>query len=220
MGIIEKVFDLQVTLDEMDWYKDRTNAFSKYDYVSEYVYKQNFKKALIENRMTFKLDEMERKTSYAQSIGANQHSTIITFEACLTDVDTGEFEVYLISGEGSDALDKGGAKAYTQAYKSFISTNFSISGDVDDENNSGEKVLTNIQVTPRELAKLTSDLGKLKADAVVADDQNLILDVTGFIRELGTETKKFTVLKSDRLKEVNKTMKDMETKIKNVGRTK
>lgn len=215
MGIYEKIYDLQVSLDEMEWYKDKRNDYSEYKYVSEYVYKTNWRKALIDNRLIFQMDEVDREINFTYQTGAKQHHTIIKYEATLTDVDTGEFHVYVFSGEGSDGLDKGGAKAYTQGLKTFISTNFAISGNVNDEDNSGQAVIQAIDATPKELQDLLNDFGKLKADATNLESDTLLKDVVTLIKDTSKESDSFKSLKASRLKEIREVMDKLQTKIKN-----
>lgn len=218
MGIYEKIFNLQVTLDGMEWYKDGTNDYSKYKYISEYVYKSNWREALIENRLLFNMSEIDRVIKYASETGANQHHTVVFFEGTLIDIDSGEIASYTFSGEGSDALDKGGAKSYTQGLKSFIASNFSISGDANDENNPGNSVIENIQATPKELNDLKQSLADMRALVSTTKDDDIKKDVATFIKDLSEESDRFIRLKADRLKEINKTIKTLNTKINNILR--
>ena len=117
--------------------KDRVNEHSNYQYFSEAGYKNLFTELLSQNGLELTSNEI----SYEMFETTNEkmpNGRHVTFEFKLSDVDTGFYEVSVVSGEGLDVGDKAGYKADTGAIKYYLANTFLVATGDDPENDSPE----------------------------------------------------------------------------------
>lgn len=138
LTFLQKLQKLQDIMGSFAWEKDGINRFQSYKYVSEKQYKQNFKKALKEAGLIWKMETIGREYIEQISGSDKMHMVICDFKGQLIDPDTGEREEYLFSGSGADNGDKALYKAVTGGHKFFLASNFNVAEDNDPENDEGE----------------------------------------------------------------------------------
>jgi len=129
-------------MGEMDAYapKDGMNTFHKYEYTSISQYVAHVRPALVEQGL-FIIPRLLKRTDY------DDHTTDVLMEYTIVDSESGEYISTQLEGRGQDStkdgkrLDKGPYKAYSGAFKYFLSEMFMIASgdDPDDGENSGKQ---------------------------------------------------------------------------------
>lgn len=100
------------------------NDFDHYKYFSEAQYKELFTELFSENGLEMKFSEVGYDTFEGTQKQSN--GRLVRLEFRLTDIDTGFYEITLITGEAIDKGDKAGYKAYTGALKYFLADTFMV----------------------------------------------------------------------------------------------
>lgn len=100
------------------------NDFDHYRYFSEAQYKELFTELFSENGLEMKFSEVGYDTFEGTQKQSN--GRLVKLEFRLTDIDTGFYEITLITGEAIDKGDKAGYKAYTGALKYFLADTFMV----------------------------------------------------------------------------------------------
>lgn len=105
--------------------KDKVNTYDGYSYTSEAMYKKVFNELVTPAglELSVSLEEVNRWVTDAKT---NKYFTEVRLKFELMDIDTGFSEVSFFNGEGADKSDKALYKAYTGAYKYFVSTTFNL----------------------------------------------------------------------------------------------
>ena len=91
---------------------------------SEAQYKELFTELFSENGLEMKFSEVGYDTFEGTQKQSN--GRLVKLEFRLTDIDTGFYEITLITGEAIDKGDKAGYKAYTGALKYFLADTFMV----------------------------------------------------------------------------------------------
>ena len=136
MTFLQKLKLLQDIMGDYAWEKDGINRHQSYKYVTEKQYKQNFKKALKQAGLLWKMETLEHQ--YIPDVTEKQHMVICKFKGVITDPETGEKEEYLFNGSGADNGDKALYKAVTGGHKFFLAANFNVAEDNDPEGDENE----------------------------------------------------------------------------------
>ncbi|MBT9168841.1 MAG: hypothetical protein DDT19_02189 [Syntrophomonadaceae bacterium] len=131
-AFLQKLKTLQDIMGDFAWEKDGINRHQSYKYVTEKQYKNNFKKALRQTGLIWKMETV--KSEFIPAISDKMHMVLCEFKGQLIDPDTGEREEYLFSGSGADTGDKALYKAVTGGHKFFLAANFNVAEDSDPEN--------------------------------------------------------------------------------------
>lgn len=143
--------------------KGATNEYDKYKYFSEAQYKELFTELFSEHGLEIKFTELEYATFEGTEKQANGRMPKIEFS--LIDIDTGFYEVTVITGEGIDKGDKAGYKAYTGALKYYLADTFMVATGDDPEKESPDHKMNNkneiAKATPKQVElvkKLVTDI--------------------------------------------------------------
>lgn len=83
VSFYEKLKLLQDIMGEFPWEKDGINRHQSYKYVTEKQYKQNFKKALKQAGLLWKMETLEYQ--YIPDVTEKQHMVICKFRGMITD---------------------------------------------------------------------------------------------------------------------------------------
>jgi len=156
LALLKKLEKLQDVMGSFAWEKDGINHHQRYKYVTEKQYKQNFKKALKEAGLLWKMDTI--KVTLHPNITDKMNMVEAQFIGTLTDPDTGECEEYFFCGTGADAGDKGLYKAVTGGHKYFLSANFNVSEDNDPESDVDELPRVSPPASPEKREELKQEL--------------------------------------------------------------
>ena len=132
----QKLKKLQDIMGDFPWEKDGINRYQSYKYITEKQYKTNFKKALKEVGLLWKMEQLEYQ--FIPEISDKMHLVICKFKGYLIDPETGEYEEYIFFGSGSDNGDKALYKAVTGGLKFFLAANFNVAEDNDPESDVDE----------------------------------------------------------------------------------
>lgn len=128
------------------------NTYDKYTYFSEAQYKELFTELFSSHGIELSFSEEEYCTFDGK--GNMPNGRLVKLRFRLTDIDTGETEETIITGEALDRADKAGYKAYTGALKYFLATTFMVAtGDEVEASVSNVKSATIQQPKNREPAK-------------------------------------------------------------------
>jgi hypothetical protein len=131
LTFLQKLKNLQDIMGEYAWEKDGINRFQSYKYITEKQYKQNFKKALKQIGLLWKMETVEYQ--YIPDVSDKMHIVICKFKGVLLDPETGEHEEYIFFGSGADNGDKALYKAITGGLKFFLAANFNVAEDMEPE---------------------------------------------------------------------------------------
>lgn len=153
---LQKLKTLQDIMGEFSWEKDGINRHQSYKYVTERQYKANFKKALKQAGLIWKMETVHHE--FIPDISDKQHLVLCDFKGQLIDPDTGEREEYLFSGSGADVGDKALYKAVTGGHKFFLASNYNVSEDMEPENDKEEVPATKPPATPEKREEIKKDL--------------------------------------------------------------
>ena len=86
MTFYQKLKKLQDIMGEFPWEKDGINRFQSYKYITEKQYKQNFKKALKQVGLLWKVEQQEYQ--YIPDVSDKMHMVICKFKGMLIDPET------------------------------------------------------------------------------------------------------------------------------------
>jgi len=141
LTFLQKLKNLQDIMGEYAWEKDGINRHQSYKYVTEKQYKHNFKKALKQAGLIWKMETIGYE--FVPAISDKMHMVICNFRGQIIDPETGEREEYLFSGSGADNGDKALYKAVTGGHKFFLAANFNVAEDNDPESDVDEEPKSN-----------------------------------------------------------------------------
>ena len=157
LTFLQKLKNLQDIMSEFSWEKDGINRHQSYKYVTEKQYKQNFKKALKQAGLIWKMETIGYE--FVPAISDKMHMVICNFRGQIIDPDTGEREEYLFSGSGADNGDKALYKAVTGGHKFFLASNFNVAEDNDPESDEAEAPkVSNIPTPPEKREEIKQEL--------------------------------------------------------------
>lgn len=156
MSFYQKLKNLQDLMGEFPWEKDGINRFQSYKYITEKQYKQNFKKALKQVGLLWKVEQQEYQ--YIPDVSDKMHMVICKFKGMLIDPETGEKEEYIFFGSGSDNGDKALYKAVTGGLKFFLASNFNVAEDMEPENDKNEVPAATPPATPEKREEIKEGL--------------------------------------------------------------
>ena len=199
-GLYPKIHKLQEIMASYNWEKDGRNNHQKYLYITEAQYKNNFKKALLEVGLIWKMEEVDK--NFLGQVTQSMHLVHTTFRGRLIDPETGDYEEYIFGGSGADNGDKALYKAYTGGLKFFLASNFLVAEDNDPEND--EKVDNSpAYVSPVKKEEIKSDLTGGQASKMQID--TLKKQLVQLIK------------KDDKYKEVVKKIQEETDDLKNIS---
>lgn len=136
LTFLQKLKHLQDIMGGYAWEKDGINRHQSYKYVTEKQYKHNFKKALKQVGLIWKMETIGYE--FVPAISDKMHMVICNFRGQIIDPETGEREEYLFNGSGADNGDKALYKAVTGGHKFFLAANFNVAEDNDPESDVDE----------------------------------------------------------------------------------
>lgn len=152
----KKLKILQDTMGKFPWEKDGINRHQSYKYITEKQYKQNFRKALEQAGLLWKMETLEYQ--YVPDVTEKQHMIICKFKGVLIDPESGETEEYIFYGSGADNGDKALYKAVTGGHKFFLAANFNVAEDMEPENDADEMPKNTPPVTPERREEIKGKL--------------------------------------------------------------
>ena len=152
----QKLKKLQDIMGDFPWEKDGINRYQSYKYITEKQYKTNFKKALKEVGLLWKMEQLEHQ--FIPEISDKMHLVICKFKGYLIDPETGEYEEYIFFGSGSDNGDKALYKAVTGGLKFFLASNFNVAEDMEPENDRDEVPKIEPPATPEQREDIKNKL--------------------------------------------------------------
>ena len=156
LTFLQKLQKLQEYMGGFAWEKDGINRYQSYKYITEKQYKANFKKALKDAGLVWKVQQLEYQ--YIPEISDKMHMVICKFKGEIIDPETGEREEYIFFGSGSDNGDKALYKAVTGGHKFFLASNFNVAEDNDPESDAEDIPKATPPVTPEERDDMKKDL--------------------------------------------------------------
>lgn len=136
LTFLQKLKHLQDIMGGYAWEKDGINRHQSYKYVTEKQYKHNFKKALKQVGLIWKMETLNHE--FIPGVSDKMHLVMCDFKGQLIDPETGEREEYLFSGSGADNGDKALYKAVTGGLKFFLGANYNVAEDNDPESDVDE----------------------------------------------------------------------------------
>lgn len=216
----QKLFKLQEIMGGYAWEKDGINRHQSYKYITEKSYKHNFRKALKEVGLIWKMETIHRE--FIPSISEKMHMVVCDFRGQIIDPETGEREEYLFSGSGADNGDKALYKAITGGHKFFLASNFNVAEDNDPENDEGE--MTPKYTAPEKREEIKKDLidkdGKANKTQINALKKALKMlrevdpEQEIFIAKVAEKTENFTNLTKKNCEELIIKISDMIEELK------
>lgn len=156
LTFLQKLQKLQERMGDFPWEKDGINRYQSYKYITEKQYKTNFKKALKEVGLLWKMEQLEYQ--FIPDISDKMHLVICKFKGYLIDPETGEYEEYIFFGSGSDNGDKALYKAVTGGLKFFLASNFNVAEDMEPENDRDEIPKIEPPATPEQREDIKNEL--------------------------------------------------------------
>lgn len=157
LTFLQKLKHLQDIMGGYAWEKDGINRHQSYKYVTEKQYKHNFKKALKQVGLIWKMETIGYE--FVPAISDKMHMVICNFRGQIIDPETGEREEYLFSGSGADNGDKALYKAVTGGHKFFLASNFNVAEDNDPESDADEvSKVSNIPTPPEKREEIKQEL--------------------------------------------------------------
>lgn len=118
--------------------KNGYNSFHKYNYATESDVKDEIRGILLENKLSFSADLINRKEETVNTKQGTATKTDVVMMFTLTDTETGYFENYVHDGVTIDNSDKGIYKAYSNTIKYFLMDQFLIPTGDDAEKDAPE----------------------------------------------------------------------------------
>ena len=152
----QKLKKLQDIMGEFPWEKDGINRHQSYKYITEKQYKTNFKKALKEVGLLWKVEQLEYQ--FIPGVTDKMHMVICKFKGMLIDPETGDYEEYIFFGSGADNGDKALYKAVTGGLKYFLASNFNVAEDMEPENDRDEVPKIEPPATPEQREDIKNEL--------------------------------------------------------------
>ena len=156
LTFLQKLKHLQDIMGEFSWEKDGINRFQSYKYVTEKQYKNNFKKALKQVGLLWKMETLEYQ--FIPEVSEKMHMIVCKFKGMLIDPETGENEVYIFYGSGADNGDKALYKAITGGHKFFLAANFNVAEDMEPESDKDDIPRAEIPPTPEKREEIKEGL--------------------------------------------------------------
>ena len=157
LTFLQKLQKLQELMGGFAWEKDGINRYQSYKYITEKQYKANFKKALKDAGLVWKVQQLEYQ--YIPEVSEKMHMVICKFKGEIIDPETGEREEYIFFGSGSDNGDKALYKAVTGGHKFFLASNFNVAEDNDPESDADEvSKVSNIPTPPEKREEFKQEL--------------------------------------------------------------
>ncbi len=156
LTFLQKLQKLQECMGGFAWEKDGINRYQSYKYITEKQYKANFKKALKDAGLIWKVQQLEYQ--YIPEISDKMHMVICKFKGEIIDPETGEREEYIFFGSGADNGDKALYKAVTGGHKFFLASNFNVAEDNDPESDVEDIPKATPPATPEERDDIKKDL--------------------------------------------------------------
>lgn len=219
---LQKLYQLQEVLGERVWEKDGINRHQGFKYITEAQYKANFKAALREVGLLWRMDTLNRE--FLGSVSDKMHLIICDFKGTITDPETGEYQEYLFSGSGVDNGDKALYKAVTGGHKFFIASNFNIAENNDPENDEEAVQVKVIPPTKDEREEIKKDLTDKDGQAtkmqitalkkILSNLREADSEQEGFITQIATKTQGFTNLTKAQCEALIISVGDMLAQIK------
>lgn len=217
--LLQKLFKLQEVLSNKPWEKDGINRHQSYKYITEAQYKANFKAALQEVGLLWRMETVKRE--YIGNVSDKMHLVLCDFKGTLTDPETGESQEYLFCGSGADNGDKALYKAVTGGLKFFLASNFNVAEANDPE--SDDIVENKIPATPEKREEIKKDLTAKDGPATPMQIKSLKTILTklreadptqeGFITDLAVKTQAFTKITKAQCEKLIIQISDMLTAI-------
>lgn len=216
LTFLQKLKNLQDIMDSFSWEKDGINRHQSYKYITEKSYKHNFKKALKQAGLLWKMETLDYQ--YIPNVTEKQHMVICNFKGQIIDPETGEREEYLFNGSGADNGDKALYKAVTGGHKFFLASNFNVAEDNDPEGDEAEAPkVSNIPATEEKREEIKEGLINKDGDATKMQI-NSLKKALKMLRETDPEQEEFIsaiAQKTDGFENITK--KACETLILKVG---
>ena len=156
LTFLQKLKNLQDIMGEYAWEKDGINRHQSYKYVTEKQYKHNFKKALKQAGLIWKMETIGYE--FVPAISDKMHMVICNFRGQIIDPETGEREEYLFNGSGADNGDKALYKAVTGGHKFFLAANFNVAEDMEPESDKDDIPRAEIPPTPEKREEIKEGL--------------------------------------------------------------
>jgi len=156
LTFLQKLKKLQDIMGEFPWEKDGINRHQSYKYITEKQYKTNFKKALKEVGLLWKVEQLEYQ--FIPGVTDKMHMVICKFKGMLIDPETGDCEEYIFFGSGADNGDKALYKAVTGGLKYFLASNFNVAEDMEPENDRDEVAKIEPPATPEQREDIKNEL--------------------------------------------------------------
>ena len=156
LTFLQKLKHLQDIMGEYAWEKDGINRHQSYKYVTEKQYKHNFKKALKQVGLIWKMETVGYE--FVPAISDKMHMVICNFRGQIIDPETGEREEYLFNGSGADNGDKALYKAVTGGHKFFLAANFNVAEDMEPESDKDDIPRAEIPPTPEKREEIKEGL--------------------------------------------------------------
>ena len=156
LTFLQKLQKLQECMGGFAWEKDGINRYQSYKYITEKQYKANFKKALKDAGLIWKVQQLEYQ--YIPEISDKMHMVICKFKGEIIDPETGEREEYIFFGSGADNGDKALYKAVTGGHKFFLASNFNVAEENDPESDAGDISKVTPPASPEERDDIKKDL--------------------------------------------------------------
>ena len=153
---LQKLKKLQDIMGGFPWEKDGINRYQSYKYITEKQYKNNFKSALKQVGLLWKMEQLEYQ--YIPNATESQHMVIAKFKGMLIDPETGEKEEYIFYGSGADNGDEALYKAITGGLKFFLASNFNVAEDMEPENDKNDMPKQEIPPTPEKREEIKEGL--------------------------------------------------------------
>lgn len=217
--LLQKLFKLQEVLSNKPWEKDGINRHQSYKYITEAQYKANFKAALQEVGLLWRMETVKRE--YIGNVSDKMHLVLCDFKGTLTDPETGESQEYLFCGSGADNGDKALYKAVTGGLKFFLASNFNVAEANDPE--SDDFVENKIPASPEKREEIKKDLTAKDGPATPMQIKSLKTILTklreadptqeGFITDLAVKTESFTKITKAQCEKLIIQISDMLTAI-------
>ncbi len=156
LTFLQKLKNLQDLMGEYAWEKDGINRHQSYKYITEKQYKTNFKKALKEVGLLWKVEQLDYQ--FIPGVTDKMHLVICKFKGMLIDPETGDCEEYIFFGSGADNGDKALYKAVTGGLKYFLASNFNVAEENDPESDVEDVPKVTPPATPEERDDIKKDL--------------------------------------------------------------
>ena len=216
LTFLQKLQKLQEYMGEYAWEKDGINRYQSYKYITEKQYKANFKKALKDAGLVWKVQQLEYQ--YIPEISDKMHMVICKFKGEIIDPETGEREEYIFFGSGADNGDKALYKAVTGGHKFFLASNFNVAEENDPESDAGDISKVTPPASPEERDDIKKDLTNPGGKATKMQI-NSLKKALKMLREKDPEQEPFIAAVAEKTEDfTNITKQACETLILEIGK--